>query len=109
MIKKTVVCDRCKKREPWVIIPKSDKLKSNTVLCKECAIYYYDLACNVKCANCGEPIMAGTVCRYGIRTFCSPLCAIQYIEGYNGDDGQRARYFTEEDEKMLLGEDGKEN
>lgn len=109
MIKKTVVCDRCKKNKPWVIIPKSYRLKSNTVLCKDCAQYYYELACGIRCANCGEQIVAGPGCRCRSGTFCSPLCAIQYAEGYNGDDEKSARYFTEEDEKMLLGEDGKEN
>lgn len=105
MIKKTVVCDRCKKGKPFVIIPKSKKLPENEVFCRECANHYYHLSCDIGCANCGEPIVAGPGCRCSFGTFCSPICAIQYAEGYNGDDEQSARYFTEEDEKMLLSED----
>lgn len=105
MIKKTVICDRCKKGEPWVIIPKSKKLLSNTVFCKKCADYYYDIEYNIRCDNCGELITAGPGCRCRFGTFCSPLCAIQHAERINGDDEEKARYFTEDDEKMLLGED----
>lgn len=107
MIKKTVVCDRCEKGKPWVIIPKSDKLASNTVLCRECAKYYYDLSFDIKCANCGGSITAVPSCICFCRPFCSSLCAIQFCEGHSGNDEQRARYFTESDEKMLLG-DGKQ-
>lgn len=49
--------------------------------------------------------MAGPGCRRHFGTFCSSLCAIQCAEGNNGDD---ARYFTKEDEKMLLGEEDEE-
>ena len=107
MIKKAVVCDRCKKREPWVIIPESDKLQSNTVLCKQCALYYYDIDCSAKCASCGISIVGNPCCKIGFDLFCSPMCAIRYREKHYGDH-EEPRYFTEDDEKMLLGEDEEE-
>ena len=109
MIKKTVVCNRCEKGKPYVIIPKSKTLPENEVLCRECANYYYDLSCGIECANCGEPIVAGPGCRCRFGTFCSPLCAIQYSEGHSGNDEQRARYFSDRDERMLLGDDKEED
>ena len=104
MIKKTVVCDRCKKGKPFVIIPKSKKLPENEVLCKECANYYYEIEYDIRCDNCGDQIVNGPGCKCRFGTFCSSLCAIQYAEGHNGNDEQRARYFSERDERMLLGE-----
>ena len=104
MIKKTVVCDRCGTGKPWVIITKSEKLESNTVFCKECARYYYDIDCSAKCENCGVTIAEKPLCRIGAELFCSPLCAMQYCERHYGDH-EEPRYFTEEDEKMLLGKD----
>lgn len=109
MIKKTVVCDRCHEGSPWVIIPKSKKLMSNTVLCKKCANYYYEIEYDIRCDNCGELISAGHGCRCNFGTFCSPICAIQFTEKHSGDDEQSARYFTEDDEKMLLGEKEEED
>lgn len=102
MIKKTVVCDRCEKGKPYVIIPKSNKLASNTVLCRECAECYYDLDCSPKCTNCGISIVGNPCCKTGCDLFCSRLCAIKYCEGHSGNDEQMARYFTDEDEKMLI-------
>ena len=108
MIKKTVVCDRCKKNKPWVIIPASIRLHSNTVFCEECARYYYEIDCSAKCNNCGVVIAEKPLCRIGSDLFCSTLCAMQYWERHCGVH-EEPRYFTEEDEEMLLGEDGKEN
>lgn len=108
MIKKTVVCDRCERGKPWVIIPKSDKLASNTVFCKECAEMYYDLDCTPKCTNCGISIIGNPCCKTGSDLFCSRLCAIKYCERHYGEN-EEPRYFSDHDEKMLIGEDEEED
>lgn len=100
-MKKTVVCDKCKKNKPWVIIPESIGLKNNTVFCKECAQAHYGIDSSLKCTKCGISIVGNPCCKIDNDLFCSPMCAIQYIERYN----EKPRCFTEDDENMLLGKD----
>lgn len=101
MIKKTVVCDRCEKRKPKVLIEKPRFTPKNTVLCDDCVQAYYDLDCQ-PCASCGQPVKAYISTKYDYEVFCSPICAIRYKEETT------VRTFTEDDEKMLLGENEEE-
>ena len=98
MIKKTVVCDRCKKRKPNVLIEKPEFMPNNTVLCNDCVQTYYDLDCDLHCAFCGQNVKACISTQFDYEIFCSPACAVRYKESTT------VRAFTEDDEKMLTDE-----
>lgn len=96
MIKICVVCDRCRKEKPYIIIRDSKGLGKNVVMCKRCAEYYYDLSHDgLKCASCGR-LLSGDIVKSNSSHFCSLECAVRNIEHCT------VGIYTQEHEQELL-------
>jgi hypothetical protein len=97
MIKKQVVCDRCEKEKPCIIIRDSKKLGKNSVLCERCAEYYYDLSHKkIECCGCGKVLCGMDVFEGRYAFYCSLECAVSVIEGCGVEK------YTQEHEQKLL-------
>ena len=101
MIKKQIVCDRCEKENPSIIIRDSKKLCKNSVLCKRCAEYYYHLDDNsIKCDGCGKVLYGRDVFGGRYAYYCSLECAVRGIEG-----GSVEKYTQEHEQELLESEE----
>ena len=101
MIKKMLVCDRCKSRLAELIIPVTRSVGTNLVLCEECARFYYDVIdVKLKCENCGKIVEIGqklyTFAELSTPYFCSAECVLSFTEHCN------AHRLTEEEVKALI-------